>query len=125
MAIDMTTVKKIVKPGNIYVKRIFLTNNSVVYKDNTSVPCPVKITLFSKTTDIPQITANNLYDVLGECGYTQHNTRYYLTVDNPYEFIYNNGTYDCVYASLQIRGINSIYIWFSVPGAISTGVSSG
>lgn len=124
MAIDMTTVKKIRKPGDIYKKTIYLINSAVVYKDNTSVPCPVRISLFSRTTDIPQITAGNLYDVLGECGYTKaSNGRYYLTVDNPYEFIYNNGTYDCVFASFQSQSATySINVWFSVPGATSVSV---
>lgn len=130
MAIDMTTVKEIVKkPDYIYVKRISLTNSAVVYKDNPSTPCPVKVTLFSKTTNIPTITASNLYNVLGQCGYTKFTLssvdRYYLVVDNPYEFIYNNGTYDCVFASFQSRSNYPVSIWFSVPGATSTSVSSG
>lgn len=125
MAIDMTTVKKIVKPGNIYVKRIFLTNNAVVYK-GSSTPCPVKITLFSKTTDIPTITASNLYDVLGECGYTKaSNNRYYLTVDNPYEFIYNTGTYNCVFASFQSQSASyPVVMFFSVPGQSTASVGT-
>ena len=123
MAIDMTTVKKIRKPGDIYVKRIYLTNSAVVYKDNTSITCPVRITLFSRTTDIPTITANNLYDVLGYCGYTKHGTNnniYYLIVDNPYEFVYNNGTDICSFAIFNSQPKYPVVAWFSVPGGTST-----
>ncbi len=123
MSINMANVKKIRIPGLLYKKKIYLTHSSVVYK-GTSTPCPVELTLYSKTTSIPTITASNLYDVLGTCGYTMaSNSRYYLTVDNPYEFTYNNGTYDCVFASFQSQSATyPIVVWFSVPGATSVNV---
>lgn len=119
MAIDMTTVKKITMPGHLYKKTIYLNNNDIIYK-GTSNPCPVEITIYSKTPLTTTITASNLSSYLASCGYTAYNGRYRLIVDNPYEFIYNNGTYDCVFASCQIIGANSVYVFFSVPGTTST-----
>lgn len=123
MSINMENVKKIRIPGLLYKKKIYLTHSSVVYK-GTSTPCPVELTLYSKTNSTPTITAINLYNVLTTCGYTMaSNSRYYLTVDNPYEFTYNNGTYDCVFASFQSQSATyPIVVWFSVPGATSVNV---
>lgn len=118
MAIDMTTVKKITMPGHLYKRTIYLTNSTIVYK-GTSTPCPVEITIYSKTPLTTTITVSNLSSYLASCGYTAYNGRYRLIVDNPYEFIYNNGTYDCVFASCQIIG-NLVYVFFSVPGTTST-----
>lgn len=131
MAIDMSNVNKIEMPVSqvtIYKKKVYLTISSVVYK-GTSTPCPVEVTIFSKTTDTRTINEAIFHNVLVvECGYTSFDfngiSRCYLTVDNPYEFTYNNGTYDCVFASLQVRD-NGIYLWFSVPETTTTSVSSG
>ena len=121
MAFDMSTVKKIEIPGPLYKKKVYLTNDNVVYK-GTATPCPVEVTIYSKTQLIT--TISNFYDYLTSCGYAISGSRHYLTVDNPYEFTYNNGTYDCVFASLQVWSNNKIYVWFSVPEATSTGVST-
>lgn len=120
MAIDMTTVKQIRKSGPLYKKNIYVSHSSIVYA-GTSNPCQIEVTIYSSTTNTPTITASNLYTVLGTCGYTSYSNRVYLTVENPYDFVYNNGTYDCVFASFQARS-SGLYIWFSVPGATSAGV---
>ena len=122
MAFDMSTVKEIKIPGPLYKKTIYLTHESVVYK-GTSTPCPVEVTIYSKAALTTTITESNFSSYLKSCGYSVYNSKCYLIVDNPYEFTYNNGTYDCVFASLQIVS-GSTRMWFSVPEATSTGVLS-
>ena len=59
MAFDMSTVKKIEIPGPLYKKKVYLTNDNVVYK-GTSTPCPVEVTIYSKTQLITTIRQSPL-----------------------------------------------------------------
>ena len=134
MSINMSNVKKIQMPfpATIYKKTFSFENSSVVYR-GTSTPCPIDVTLYSTTA--PSWTGESDTSTLGfwnyvhdTLGYEETGGRYYLIVDNPYEFEYVYNNQSCVLASCQLRNTaqNGTYFipWFSVPGAGSVNVGS-
>ena len=119
-------------PATIYKKTFSFTNSSVVYR-GTSTPCPIDVTLYSTTTpswtggsDTSTIDFYNY--VHTTLGYVLTGKRYYLIVDNPYDFEYISNGQSCVLASCQLRSTrvgDSYFVpWFSVPGAGSVNAVS-
>lgn len=129
MSINMADVKQIMHNVEVplYKRTFYFTSSDVVYK-NTTIPCPVAITIYSQTQEYwdSSITTVGIdfYNYLMSLGYepTSSTSGFLLVADNPYEFEYVDGNDNhCPFTSIQIRYSSPYaYMFFSVPGATST-----
>lgn len=127
MAIDMSSVNKIVVPGSqatIY-KKTFSFTNSNLYVKGTNTQGYIRLTVYSTTTPSESITTTNnstLNTFLSSLGYIGYGSTSSVSIpiDNPYECEFNNSSnVRCPYASFSSRTSATI-IFFSVPEGTST-----